>query len=62
MLNIRVSRELGCTAEEAADAMCDSLNLDWGVGNDEFEEVKNLGAALDRLSTALNRIKQAGSS
>ncbi len=58
----KLVKELIDAAEEAADAMCDSLNLDWGVGNTEFEDVKNLGAALDRLSAALNRIKQTGSS
>ncbi len=58
----KLVKELIDAAEEAADAMCDSLNLDWGVGNTEFEDVKNLGAAHNRLSAALDRIKQAGSS
>ncbi len=58
----KLVKELIDAAEEAADAMPDSLNLDWGVGNDEFEDVKNLGAARNRLSAALDRIKQAGSS
>ncbi len=58
----KLVKDLIDAAEEAADAMCDSLNLDWGVGNTEFEDVKNLGAAHNRLSVALNRIKQAGSS
>ncbi len=61
-IDAKLVRELIDAAEEAADAMCDSLNLDWGVGNTEFEDVKNLGAAHHRLSAALNRIKQAGSS
>ena len=42
--------------------MCDSLNLDWGVGNTEFEDVNNLEAAHSRLSAALARIKPAASS
>ena len=58
----KLVKELIDAAEEAADAMCDSLNLDWGVGNTEFEDVKNLAAARNRLSAALDRIKQAGCS
>ena len=55
-------KELIDATKEAADAMCDSLNLDWGVRNTEFEDVKNLAAARNRLSAALDRIKQAASS
>ena len=53
--------ELVDAAEQATDAMCESLNLDLGVGNVEFEDVKNLEAALDRLSAAVGKVKQAGS-
>ncbi len=41
----KLVKELIDAADEAADAMCDSLNLDWGVGNTEFEDVNNLEAA-----------------
>ncbi len=58
----KLVKELIDAAEEAADAMCDSLNLDWGVGNDEFEDVKNLEAARDRLTAVVERLKLAGSS
>ena len=58
----KLVKELIDAAEEAADAMCDSLNLDWGVGNTEFEDVKDLETARNRLSAALDRIRQAGSS
>ena len=56
----KLVKELIAAAEEAVDAMCDSLKLDCGVGNTKFEDVKNLGAAHTRLSAALNRIKLAG--
>ncbi len=36
----KLVKELIDAAEEATDAMCDSLNLDWGVGNMEFEDAK----------------------
>ena len=55
-------RELIAAAEEAADAMCDSLNLDLAVGNDEFEDVQSLGAALDRLAAALASIESSQTS
>ena len=58
----KLVKELIDAAEEAADAMCDSLNLDWGVGNDEFEDVTNLRATRDRLDAAVERLKQPGSS
>jgi len=58
----KLVKELIDAAEEAADAMCDSLNLDWGVGNDEFEDVKNLEAARDRLTAVVERLKLAVSS
>ena len=57
----KLIKELVDAAEEATDAMCESLNLDWGVGNDEFEDVKNLEVARNRLSDALDKVKQAGS-
>ncbi len=56
----KLVKELIDAAEEAADAMSDSLNLDLGVGNADCEDVKNLGAALDRLSAALEGIEAAG--
>ena len=56
----KLVQELIDAGHEATDAMCESLNLDLGVGNDEFEDVKHLGAAVDRLSAALDKMKQAG--
>ncbi len=57
----KLVKELVDAGHDATDAMCDSLNLDLGVGNDECDDVKNLGAALDRLSDALQKINQAHS-
>ena len=50
--------ELVDAAREAADAMCESLNLDLAVGNDDFEDVKTIGDALDRLSAALASVRR----
>ncbi len=58
----KLVKELIDAAEDAADDMCDSLNLDWGVVNDEFEDVTSLRAARDRLDAAVERLKQPGSS
>ena len=56
----KLIKELLDAADEACHAMCDSLNLDFGVGNEDFEDVKSLRAALDRLEAVLDKVKQAG--
>ena len=56
----KLVKELIDAGHEATDAMCECLNLDLAVGNDEFDDLKDLGAALDRLSAALDKMKQAG--
>ena len=58
----KLVKELIDAAEDAADAMCDSLNLACGVGHDELEDVTILRAARDRLDAAVERLKQPGSS
>lgn len=44
-------------SEAAQAAMIDSLDLDYGVGNEEFEDVKTLQAALDQLTSATDALK-----
>ncbi len=56
----KLIKELIDAAEEAADAMCDSLNLDWGVGNAGCDDVKELDAVFVWLNDALKKIEAAG--
>ena len=53
-------KELTDAGHDATDAMFESLNLDWGVGNADFEDVQELDAAYRRLSDALENIESAG--
>ena len=55
----KLVKELIDAGHDATDAMCESINLDLAVGNDEFEDVNELRAALDRLSDALEKIESA---
>ncbi len=56
----KLVKELIDAGHDATDAMCESINLDWAVGNEDFEDVQELDAALDRLSDALKKIESAG--
>ena len=56
----KLVKELIDAGNDATDAMCESINLDLAVGNDEFDDVNDLQAALDRLSDALEKIESAG--
>ena len=60
-IDSKLVKELIDAGHDATDAMCESINLDLAVGNDEFEDVNDLRAALDRLSDALEKIESAGS-
>ncbi len=59
-IDSKLVKELIDAGHDATDAMCECLNLDLAVGNDEFEDVNDLRAALDRLSDALEKIESAG--
>ena len=56
----KLVKELIDAGNDATDAMCESINLDLAVGNEEFDDVKEIDAALDRLSDALEKIESAG--
>ncbi len=56
----KLVKELIDAGNDATDAMCESINLDLAVGNDEFNDVNDLQAALDRLSDALEKTDSAG--
>ena len=58
-IDAKLVKELIDAGHDATDAMCESINLDSAVGNDEFEDVNELRAALDRLSDALEKIESA---
>ncbi len=58
----KLVKELINAGHDATDAMFESLNLDWGVGNEDFEDVQELDAAYRRLSNALEKIEAAGDS
>ena len=45
------------TAYDATQVMSETLNLALGVGNDQFEDVKDLTAAFNRLSGILDRFR-----
>ena len=55
----KLIKELIAAAEQATDAMCESINLDWAVGNDGFDDVKELDDAFVRLSDVLKKIDSA---
>lgn len=46
-------RQLLQVARDAEHAMCDSLNLDLSVGNDEIDDVKKLSETLEKLALAI---------
>ncbi len=51
---------LKTAAEKALDSMIESLNLDYAVGNTEFDDVKDLKASVDELSGCLQKLEEAG--
>lgn len=52
-------KQLLDAAYEAERAMTRSLNLDLAVGNDSFEDVQELSAALDNLDSAIEHAEAA---
>ena len=46
-------RRLLTAAVWAANGICDSINLDLAVGNDDFEDVQEMNEALDELEAAI---------
>lgn len=60
-VDLELLTELVQAGHEAAGALCKSLDLDLAVGNDDdFEDIKEMTTALDRLSAALEKVKQSG--
>ena len=51
-------RQLIFAARVASDAMCESLNLDLAVANDDFEGTQLLYDALEQLDTAISKAER----
>ena len=53
---IKAIRQLVRASKDAADALCDVLNAEYGAGNDEHEDVQRMASVLDELDDALKKM------
>ncbi len=59
-LGPKLIAELVKASRDAEEVLCDTLNAEWGAGNDEHEDVQHLASVHEKLAGVLEKVESGG--